>query len=98
MSRIITNPVVNVSACIRLTEQELSALDAISGYGTDEFLKVFYDRMGEAYLRPHEAGLRTLFATIRTEVPAILARAEASRKAFNSSPSSLPTTHGAPKP
>lgn len=98
MSRIITNPVVNVSACIRLSEQELSALDAISGYGTDEFLKVFYEKMGESYLRPHEDGIRTLFATIRSEVPAILTKAEVSRKAFNSSPSSLPITPGAPKP
>ncbi|QCG94287.1 hypothetical protein E6C67_08345 [Azospirillum sp. TSA2s] len=65
-----------------LSEDEAAALDALAGYGTDAFLKVFYKEMGEAYLRPHEAGLRSLFASVRSHVPTVLERARTARKAF----------------
>jgi hypothetical protein len=51
-----------------LTESEARALDGLSGYGTDAFLKVFYEHMGKAYLQPHEEGLRSLFDRVRTEL------------------------------
>ncbi len=82
MSRLITNPVVNVSAVMRLTEQELAALDALAGYGIEPFLEVFYAKMGRHYLTPHENGLRTLFETIHNEVPTLLRRAQDAREAF----------------
>lgn len=58
-------PTVTVTATLTLDLAEIAALDALAGYGTDEFLKVFYAKLGEAYLKPHEAGLRSLFDTIR---------------------------------
>lgn len=33
-----------------LTKEEAKALDAIAGYGSDAFLKVFYEHMGKNYL------------------------------------------------
>jgi hypothetical protein len=75
-------PRVEVSATIKLTEPELRALDALAGYGDDAFLSIFYKHMGEAYLKPHEAGLRSLFAVIRADLNPILSRANAAKKAF----------------
>ncbi|MCX5478486.1 hypothetical protein OSH08_05690 [Kaistia geumhonensis] len=51
----------------------MRALDALVGYGVDAFLKVFYEKLGEAYMRPHEAGLRSLFKAIGRDVgPALM--------------------------
>ncbi|CDN60000.1 hypothetical protein I35_1477 [Burkholderia cenocepacia H111] len=63
-------------------ESELRALDALTCYGIDSFLEVFYAKLGKAYLQPHEAGLRELFSSINTQVPTILRRADAAREAF----------------
>lgn len=82
MANITTQPTVEASATIRFTEIELRALDALCGYGIDPFLKVFYEKMGEGYMKPHEAGLRSIFAEIRRVVPKIIDRADMARKAF----------------
>lgn len=82
MSRLIQQPKVEVSATIKLTETELRALEALVGYGTDNFLEVFYKQMGKHYLQPHEAGIRTLFDVIRSDLNPILHRADAAKKAF----------------
>jgi hypothetical protein len=47
-----------------LDEEEAAALEALAGYGTKPFLKVFYEKMGRAYLEPHERGLVSLFEAI----------------------------------
>ena len=82
MSRLTQVPTVEVSATIKLNESELRALEALVGYGTDSFLKVFYGQMGKTYMQPHEAGLRSLFTVIRSDLNPILARADAAKKAF----------------
>lgn len=82
MSRLKQVPSVSVGTTIQLTEPEIRALDALTVYGTDAFLKVFYAQMGTSYLRPHEAGLRSLFEVIRSDLSPILARANAAKQAF----------------
>lgn len=77
----------SLSATIRLvlTEEEAGALDAITGYGVEPFLEVFYKNMGRAYLEPYEAGLRSLFESVRTgegSVKSVLRRAEDAREVF----------------
>ncbi len=74
---------IEAYATFKLTESELAALDALSGYGTDAFLKIFYEHMGRGYLEKHEIGLRTLFSAVRDKVPYILSCAESARKVFN---------------
>lgn len=61
MAKLIQRPVIEAHATITLNEAEMGALDALAGYGTDTFLRVFYKEMGKSYLEPHEAGLRSLF-------------------------------------
>ena len=66
---------------ITVNESELQALDALVGYGTDEFLKCFYEHLGNAYLQPHEAGLRSIFEKINDIRPAVAAIKEVRQSA-----------------
>lgn len=83
MAKISQQPRVNLELTFTVNESEARALDALVGYGVDGFLETFYGQMGKAYLQPHEQGLRTLFESIRENVPNILRRADAARKAFD---------------
>jgi len=82
MSRLTQLPRLQLDVSLKLNEAEVRALDALAGYGTDSFLKVFYEHMGKHYMQPHEAGLRSLFDTIRSELPMIMRRQDAAKKAF----------------
>lgn len=87
-------PVVTLEATITLREDELRALDAIAGYGTDKFLEVFYEKMGSAYLRPHEAGLRNLFTSVVRDGRTLLAKADRARATLERGESPTPTKEG----
>jgi hypothetical protein len=54
---------------IKLSEKEARALEAITLYGTKEFLKFFYQNLGTVYLKPNEDGLINLFKTINEQLP-----------------------------
>jgi len=82
MTRITQRPTLNLDVSIKLTESEVRALDALAGYGANAFLKVFYEKMGRHYLEPHEAGIRSLFETIQSELPPIMNRMTAAKTAF----------------
>jgi hypothetical protein len=75
-------PRITLDVALKLNESEIRALDALAGYGAKVFLEVFYEHMGRAYMEPHEAGLRSLFDTIKAELPSIINRQTAARKAF----------------
>lgn len=82
MGRFTQLPHVETRATIELSEVEMRALEALIGYGVQPFLDVFYQHMGKHYLKPHEAGIRSLFKTIGSDIPAVLRRADAARQAF----------------
>ena len=63
-----TSATLSFSAVLTLNETEVRALDALVGYGDDAFLKVFKESLGAAYIRDHEAGLRSAFEAIRRDV------------------------------
>jgi hypothetical protein len=65
---------IEFSSTLTLSEVELNALSALVGYGDDAFIKVFYEKLGAAYMRDHEAGLRSAFKAIRIEVLPALAQ------------------------
>lgn len=54
-----------VEVSLILDEEEAEALHALTMYGEDAFIKVFYAHLGTSCLQPHEAGLRRLFNSIR---------------------------------
>ena len=54
-------PSINAKISICLDEMEARALSAITTYGTDSFLRVFYKHLGKAYLQKYEVGVYSLF-------------------------------------
>lgn len=68
---------------VEMTETEVKALEAIFGYNVDVFLKVFYEKMGKAYVQPHEAGVRALHETVRGLMANPIAIIDAARKRLN---------------
>lgn len=60
-----------------LNEDQCRALDALAGYNFESFCKVFYEKMGEHYLKPHEDGLRSLFDAIGKQIKPQLDRIDA---------------------
>jgi hypothetical protein len=86
MARIEGRPTISSTVVIALTEEEAGALDALAGYGSDAFLKAFYVHMGEAYLKPYEKGLRSLFDAVRNgpcSVQNVLDRTRDARQVFD---------------
>ncbi len=68
MNRVINRAAIEFSSVLTLSEVEIRALGALVGYGDDAFLKVFKEKLGTAYIRSHEAGLKSFFATVREQV------------------------------
>ena len=73
MAKFLGRPKITMNASFTVDEEELRALDALAGYGDDAFIKHFYAKLGESYMRPHEAGLRKFLCSIREQVPSHLA-------------------------
>ena len=59
---------IDFTATLTLSEVELRALDALVGYGDDAFIAAFKEKLGHAYIRDHERGLRSAFNAIREQV------------------------------
>lgn len=74
---------VTVMATIEFDEGELRALDAMIGYGTDEFIKAFYEKLGKSYMETHEKGLRRLFSTLKESIPVALSDVDRARDALD---------------
>lgn len=74
---------MQVTIAMEITEPEARALDALVGYGDDAFIKTFYEKLGEAYMKPHENALRKFFQSVRDSIPGILYRADRARAAFH---------------
>ena len=77
-----TLPAVTVSyeVTMTLSEEEARALDAVLGYSEDDFLKVFYEHLGTAYLKRHEDGFRRLSDNVRTIIRPQLAHIDEIRR------------------
>lgn len=84
MADFKTTTIVRAQATIIFNEIELRALEAMTGYGIDAFLKVFYAKFGKAYMTPHEEGLRSLFKTINPPVDKALNNVDKAREILKS--------------
>ncbi len=85
MSKIKSESTLQVTLDLNLTEAEARALGAITTYGADAFVKCFYEHLGADNLKPHEAGLRSLFETIKQELPPHLIKIDKAREALKQS-------------
>lgn len=66
-----------------LTHTEANALMAIASYGADEFLKVFYEKLGKSYLQPYEVGVKNLFHTIKKTLPNEILKIDKAKEAID---------------
>lgn len=71
---------LDVFCTFTVNEDEARALDALSGYGDDAFVNAFYEKLGQAYMREHEKGLREFLKTIRGIVGPAMHIIDESRK------------------
>lgn len=78
-------PVINLEITLKISEPEARALLALTVYGTDSFLEMFYKYLGKSELSPYEQGLKTFFSTYKELCPPILKRLNTAREVFNSS-------------
>lgn len=83
MAQVIHRATIEFSSVLTITEGEMRALDALVGYGDDAFLKAFQEKLGEAYLRDHEGGLRSFFAAVRDQVLPALHDIDTARRDLN---------------
>lgn len=73
---------LEMSTTVVLTEAEIHALDALAGYGANAFIEAFYKVMGVHYLRPHEAGLRSLLESVRGPAAKLIGHREQVEKVW----------------
>lgn len=81
--KIKSQSTYSVEITLVLTETEARALAVLPSYGTDNFLKYFYEKLGRHYLEPHEKGLVSLFETIKQELPKHLSKSDKVREIIN---------------
>lgn len=83
MAKLEAKTKLDLSVSFTVNESELRALDALAGYGDDAFIQMFYKNLGEAYMKPHEAGMREFLKSIRSVASPVLSQTDKARKAFN---------------
>jgi hypothetical protein len=67
---------------LELSETEAKALNEMTKYGIDPFIKGYKKFLGSYYIQPHEAGLKSLFETIDDHLPIELSKLEKYKKAI----------------
>lgn len=83
MAKITAAPRIQLLVNFEVSEAEARALDALAGYGDDAFVSAFYEKLGEAYMKKHEAGLRQFLKSVRDCVHPAIAQIEDARKVFD---------------
>ena len=81
--RVVFRANVEFKVDLRLTEVEARALDGLTRYGFEAFLKVFKEKLGTAYIRDHEAGLKSFFDTVRSDIIPALHDVDEAKRAIS---------------
>lgn len=79
MAKITSSATLDIKVVFTINEEEARALDALAGYGDDEFIKMFYDNLGKSYMKPYENGMREFLKTIREELRGHLSQLDQAR-------------------
>lgn len=80
MSEIKGKIELNLEVTLKLNENEARALYALTAYGTEEFLNVFYNHLGKTPLKPYEVALQSLFEHINYTFPTMLRKMDQAKK------------------
>jgi hypothetical protein len=81
-TKVLSHSKLEGTITLTLSELEARALRGITLYGSEGFLKVFYDKLGKSTVQPYEKGIISLFETIRKELPQHLDKFDKARKAL----------------
>ena len=73
---------IELTVTLTLSESEARAMSALTTYGVDVFLAGYYKHCGKCYMEPHAQGLKSLFETIKAELPSEIKRVYKARAAF----------------
>lgn len=71
---------------LELSLAEARALNEMVKYSVDDFLAGYYKHLGKSYLQPHANGVRSLFTTVRENLPGKLHNVDKMIKAINELP------------
>ena len=82
MAEFNANARMDFTISITLTEKEARAVEALSTYGVDAFIKNFYNHLGESYMKEHEQGLRG-FLSSAGKIKGQLSRIDYTKKVFS---------------
>ena len=82
MAKIAAKPTVTVHATFVLDEEELLAISAIGDYGIESIIQALASHLSQTVIPLHAPALRRLFEGSRSPIRAILSRATAARKSF----------------
>lgn len=80
--KLDARPRIEMEVVMSLTEEEARALEAFAGYSHDETIKVFYEKLGSAYMKEHEAAFRSFLKGCREVLPSLLTKATDARDVF----------------
>ncbi len=71
---------ITTTATLVLDEVEIRALDAMTGYGHESFLRAFKEKLGQSYLHDHEQGIVRLFEAVDRVCRPAIAEVDKARK------------------
>ena len=84
MSNVNSTSQMDFQVVLKISEKEARALQALTVFGSKSFLEVFYKYLGKTDLFAHEEGLKSLFETIREELPYHLDKMDKCRELWRS--------------
>ena len=70
MAKLLCRPQVRFDITLTIDEEEMEALFDLAGYGVkhfQEFLEIFYAKLGKAYLDRNKEALKRFFETVYAE-------------------------------
>lgn len=72
MANVKATTTMQMFVTFTVSEDEARALVELTGYGEEQFIKAFYEKLGKTYMEKHEQGLRTFIRTVKTRLPEII--------------------------
>ena len=61
--------ILDVKITLTLNYYEAQALSQMIKYGSKAFLEGYYKQLGKSYMQPYENGVKSLFQSIRDNLP-----------------------------
>ena len=82
MALINSRHSIHLKFSFEIDEEEAQALNAISQYGDDAFIKAFAEKLSPESMRLHQKGLRKFLKSCRESIPHVLEKTESARREF----------------